>query len=76
MQYVNYNIIYITFNCTNKKLHLIRVYTSDITRAKEDGEPFFGELQEVIDGLAHNEKVFLRGDCKSRIGYNIIPGIK
>jgi len=68
IEYLNKNIIRITIKRNTGKMLFISIYALDISKLKEEREIFFEELQETIDKLTNNEKIFIMGDFNSRIG--------
>jgi exonuclease III len=52
------------------RIYYIIIYAPDISKPNEEREIFFEEFRDIVDELSNNEKIFIIGDFKSRIGNN------
>lgn len=75
VHYVNSNIMYISLKTKTERTYFISVHAPDISKPKEERISFFEELQQVLDEIPKNSKVFILGDLNSRIGNTAIPGV-
>lgn len=75
-QYINSRILQILMETHDTKIHIISVYAPEACKPLQEREIFFNQLQQAVDKIPSNEMLILLGDFNSRIGNNIIPGVK
>lgn len=56
--------------------HIISVYAPDITKAQQERNNFFQNLQHILDKLPRQDEVILLGDFNARVGNEAVKGIK
>lgn len=67
--------MYITIQAGRERIHIMSIYAPDINKPKEERDSFFDTLQETLDHIPTEDKVFMMGDFNSRIGNSSIPGV-
>lgn len=72
VKYVNSNLMYVTLELGKETTHQHTKYNQTKRREREQ---LFDKLQEIVDRLPNNNKVFLMGDFNLKICNDIIPGI-
>jgi len=68
VRYTNKNIIQVVLKANNERTHFISVYTPYMNKFREERELFFENLQDTLDKISNNERIFIMGDLNSRIG--------
>lgn len=76
IDYLNPRILKAKLKMDNEPLHIISVYASDITKAREERRMFYEHLQELLDAIPKKEKIIILGDLNVRIDNEAIPQIK
>lgn len=55
---------------------IISVYAPDVTKAQQERNNFFNNLQHILDKLLRQDKIILLDDFNARVGNEVIRRVK